>query len=974
MISPAPFTHLWHRCASLLLLAAPVLGESAFQAYNAGGENLIHITTADLDGTGTKDHVVVMSTEGTVLAYPSPASIQNPDTDARIWEFSDGPSMGIALEAADALPDSPGDEILLPGTDGHLRILSARGELLADWEVCKAALYTAEVGRTSTGEARILTGGVDGTLYAYQPDGTQLAALPLVATPSLLTQIIPGDFDGTGGDELMLFFSISRQNNRFDCLDLDALDGSRPSYWKPTRSLRDSMVQLGWTNRQLPEAYDIDGDGNDELVGHWGILHPELGRNGKYLSDLTNEGELLNLRDYNRSPHKFTKTGKYLFHLGAPGRFKTSTSAYIATVYGDDLYLLSHDAQQKHVSIDDYSYAPPAYHFSGAARLEDPQGGPDKLVLAGPITGDDHFYLADLSNDSWQEAIKQIGGRGRLGQIAHSYAAMREAIDPFAGTVASPPTTPIYFRTAMGGWICPEGELTDAQIEHYVDRVAANMQEWYDIIGGKPDYQTTRIKLVCTGAIRELNAHNPIETQLEICREFARRGIHFNLHWDRWMCREPETYPPSMLADLFEASLTNGVCHAHFMAGEFNVEWFATENFQPSFDALLERADQLGVAPPNYLFSVKGPQWHKMSPEAWNAVFPKYSRLIVPSVENSSHREPALSLSERVGMWLKGDVKAWGSKTIGDNLTPSRIMEWGGMRNAHMVFRHMLSQYALGARHFGIVSVTASKNPLYERGDTEDPAEEWTATYRDGVFSFLKLIERGIYPAAPEPEQLLGLSPVALAINEPNHQRLTRPGGWPEYRSAEGNYVIGQLHPWDAYCDVLPTDATHYLFNSKRRWDTLFPTSPAGFIPTLPFTSRDQAETFTWCDRAFETNLDRWTEFDDLIQARKSIWRELNDRRAAQPFNVSGDCFWQLTRDHIDPNRAFLLLMDANALSPQAQTIELSMAAATGSWVLYDQLSASKEPLATLSLKEQRTSLTIDIPAGGVRLLVLKRF
>jgi hypothetical protein len=84
-----------------------VLGESAFQAYNAGGENLIHITTADLDGNGAKDHVVVMSTEGTVLAYPSPASIQNPDTDARIWEFSDGPSMGIALEAADALPDSP---------------------------------------------------------------------------------------------------------------------------------------------------------------------------------------------------------------------------------------------------------------------------------------------------------------------------------------------------------------------------------------------------------------------------------------------------------------------------------------------------------------------------------------------------------------------------------------------------------------------------------------------------------------------------------------------------------------------------------------------------------------------------------------------------------------------------------------------------------------------------------------------------
>jgi len=958
----------------LLTITCHVHAESAFQPYTTSGDNLIHVTTADFDGVGVKDHIVVMSTNGKVIAYPRPETIRNAEKDQRLWEFAGGPTMGMKLEAADAIPGSPGEEVLLPGTDGHLRILSAKGQLMADWPVSPGALTCATAGINSKGETRILTGGVDGVLYAFEPNGQSAGTISPHDSPVLLKHIVLGNFDDQGGDEIMIFFSISRLNTKLDCFDLDALDGSRPDYWKAKRYLADSVVKLGWTNRQLPFAYDMDDDGKDEVVGHWGILHPEAWKEGKKirsLEDLAHPGELLALKDYDKKPYRFTKTGKYLCQLGVPGRYRTDKAASIATVYGDDLYLVDHDAENRVLAITDYTYAPPAYHFTGAARLENRNGGPDRLVLAGPITGDDHFYVVNLSGDDWKEAAKHIDGRGKLGRIAATYENMTEALDQFQGTVASPAPEMVYFRTAMGGWMEPKGDMTQQQIERYADRVTQNMQKWYDIIGGTENYQPQRFRLICTGVIREAGVSAPIEDHLAICRAFAQRGIHFNMHWDRWMCRDPKKCPPSMLADLFEASVHDGICHLHIMAGEFSVEWFVTENFQPYFDALQQRARKLGIEPPDYLFSVKGPQWHNMSFEAWSSVFPKYSNLIVPSVENSNQRGPELSFSERVGMWLKGDVDCWASKTIGDNLTPSRTMEWGGMRNAHLVFRHMLSQVAFGARYFGIVSVTESTNPLYERADINDPRQEWTQTYRDGVFAFLKIVERGIYPANPKPSQLWGLAPVALAVDQPNHQRLARSRQHTKYVPTTAHYAVGQLHPWDAYCDVAPTDATALLFGTKRRWDNLLPTSPCGFIPTLPYTDQNQAEAFPWCARALQTDLDGWSRFDTLEQARNNIRQGLVAMKTTLPLYVEPECFWQVTQDHENPDLVFMLLMDPDELTPQARTVRILLGIADGTWQVMDQLAADRQPLGALS--REQPSLTIDIPAGGVRLLNLYR-
>ena len=63
------------------------------------------------------------------------------------------------------IEDSAGDEVILPGTDGHLRILSSDGELLLDKKISSGALYTADIAKGIGGQPIIVTAGVDGIIY-----------------------------------------------------------------------------------------------------------------------------------------------------------------------------------------------------------------------------------------------------------------------------------------------------------------------------------------------------------------------------------------------------------------------------------------------------------------------------------------------------------------------------------------------------------------------------------------------------------------------------------------------------------------------------------------------------------------------------------------------------------------------------------------------------------------------------------------
>jgi hypothetical protein len=949
-------------------------------SYSAQGDNLIHVATADFDDVGAKEYPVAMTVSGKVIAFDRPAAIVDPSADNRLWEFEPGPSFGIMVETGEADSTSPGEEVLLPGTDGHLRIVSRDGVLLLD-KVLETGvfrpgpLYCADTGVNSAGEIRIIAGGVDRHVYILDEAGTVLGKIQ-PPSAGVIRRVVVGNFDGVGGDEVMAFYNRNSFSGGtwFYPIDLDTL--TAPAYWGSSNPMEDDvMTVLGWTDKQLPYAYDMDGDGDEEVVGHWGVLHPELGIGTGVLSTQLTWGERLRLREYTDA-YEDTSTGKYLLQQGVPGNFR-SGSAYpgpeMLTIYGDDLYFVDYDLGEPDTHrfrVKEYSYAHTLYHFTDIARLEDRVGGLDKAIVTGPVTGDDRFHVIDLSDNQWVSDIKQIDQDGVLVQVRSQLDDFEDGIDGFQGTVATS-GEPIWYIDYFASWL--GWEMTDANIQTRADGVKAAMDQWSEDLFG-PGYTPTRIhwtaSLSLKGNGKDADPDITPEGLVAYAEALAQRGVRFCIG----IGKGPTPHlTAENFADIFEASIVDGVCHMMARTKELlDTEYL--DAYKPHMDAVIARAAQLGVDPPKVMLCGKGPIFSALSPSKASMWFPAYKDVFVPGVENSNVTVVDWSFAERVGLWLNGDVEDWGCNSIGDNIAANRVAEWGGMRNGHIVLRQLLSQYAMGAKFFRITSIQGRANPLYERGDTSDPELRFSSAYRQGIHLFLKLVEKGVFPNNPARDQLKGLSPVAVALNSPNYQRLedqTHNHDYFRYSPQTKNYVINNLACWYAYTDVPSVDATAIFLNTKRRYENLFPTSPAGFVPMIPYASRTTVEALPWCNRAYQTNGDTWSEFGQLSDARDAIGAELLAQRESLPFYPDGECFWQLTQDKNDPDTLFALLMDSEMLTPTPRTVSLKKGSAMGDWAVYDQLDSTASAIGGLG--DSPDGLSIDIPAGGVRLLVIKR-
>lgn len=199
---------------------------------------------------------------------------------------------------------------------------------------------------------------------------------------------------------------------------------------------------------------------------------------------------------------------------------------------------------------------------------------------------------------------------------------------------------------------------------------------------------------------------------------------------------------------------------------------------------------------------------------------------------------------------------------------------------------------------------------------------------------------------------------------------------------------MNHLQCWYAYTQVPDYDITAIVHGSTRRWDSLFPHSPVGFVPTVPFGSRAALEhNYSWCERAYETDVNTWSEFgQDVEQARDAIHSELlshvgtHAMLAVEPADPSdpksGECFWQLTaapsvKQH--DTLMFLLLMDPGALDPLERkvTLRLGSAAGTEPFQVFDQFGSQTSPIAVLHSSAR--SVPITVPAGAMRFLTLRK-
>ena len=958
----------------------------AFQPYNTQGDNLIHVKTADFHNWGAnpdaRDSVVAFTALGKLIAFKRVKEITDPIVDNRLWEYDIG-QFAVGFKCSDINNDGI-DEVLVPSVDGHLRIFDSSGALKMDLAVSEGALYSVAVGKTTVGFTRIVVGSVDGYIYFYNKKGVLKGTIPAQANnkKGVVRRIVCGDFDGVGGDEVVAFFDTAgfSSGNYFEITDLDTL--KRPQYWNGVLAANKVDLQglLGWTDKNLAWSYDMDGDGDDEVVGHWGVLHPESGPGVGVLPTMLREGERLRLEEEYQKVFESTNTGKYIMQQGIPGNFREDPfhpGSEMITVYGDDLYLVNYDtrnaAEINRFRVSDYGYAHTLYHFTDGARLESRTGGLDCLVLAGPNNGDDHFYVVDFSGEQWKEEAKRINGRGKLGQVSSNLEKLEVDIDGFDGTLARA-GGPIRFIHAMPGapgWWVMNAENIDANTE----LTRAAMEWWKDQIGGSENvrlYMDSKAYVIGPDALDTMTE----ETIVAWCAAMASKGLFFCLkigHGDH------VAITAENLADCLTASYVDGtnymMCRTRELKYASDFDYYV-----PHMDALIERASALGIPLSEYpkvQLSAKGAVFSMMTPSQVADFFPKYKDILVLGTEMSNVTIPDFSISERVGLWLNGNVENWSCNPIGDYMATNRVKEFGATKNGHVTFRNMLSCYALGADIFRVTSITGKDNPLYLRGDTTNPKLALSNPYRQGIIPFLKLVESGVYPAKPDRSQLKGISPVAAALPVPvkrladqsiNHDYF-------RYKVQDKTYTINNLECWNAYTEVPDVDLTRILLNTRTRWNNILPTSPSGFVAIVPHASRTTLEGKARWNRAYETDGNSWAEFGTLEEGRDAIRAELLNQRANLPFYVDSqlgeECFWQVTQQKGDPDLCFLVLMDNDIHNPKARTVKLRLGSATDGWDVFDQFSSQAKSLGTLV--DADSVLTLGIPAGSVRVLALKR-
>jgi hypothetical protein len=683
--------------------------------------------------------------------------------------------------------------------------------------------------------------------------------------------------------------------------------------------------------------------------------------------------------------------------------------------------------------VDAYAYAHTLFHFQDGARLEsrpEPRddvrdGGDiddgdtplDKLVLVGPNNGDDQFYVVDLALEdgaAWREqALKLDTTDSALVKIRSNLEAIAQSVSTFDGNLKTlPGRTPIppgsasqFTRRDKIAWVEP---LYDCQKGFKASGTAATQilsQCVADLKTMTVQYlNTTAPKRIVIFPDLSLDVDKKITPEQAISWSgvLAKAGVPLQLkigHGDRVFI-SPET-----AAAIFKASIVNGSSLLVFATKELKLASYPLV-YAPLMDAVAAAAKEAKLPPAQFMLAFKGAVLTSMNATSFHMLQSKYAHMVILGAEDSNVRMNEWSVSERASLWLTGQFSDWGCGLLGDTMASNRISEWSAMRNGHVILRQLLSTYFLGATMFRTDGSIPKDNPLFLRNVTTDPSLRFASPYRHGVVPFLRMIEKGVVPLAASPQQMRGIAPVAIALPKPTarFQEQSVNHLFDIYKPESQLYAVNSLQCWDAYQNVPDVDITAIAHGSTRRWDSLIPHSPAGFVPLVPYSSVASLEKQNqpgfpapWIKKAFETDANSWSAFSTLAAARDTIAKELLVQRDTTslirvlPTNASESsagggaaaCFHQIIEANVsisttstsrDSIRAalFMVLIDPNTLSPADRRVTLRLGGSStnaGGYDVFDQLGNTAAPIG--SLVTAADGVNIVVPAGTVRILVL---
>jgi lambda-carrageenase len=780
-----------------------------------------------------------------------------------LWSAEAGEGFPFDLQSADIDLDG-NDELLLASSDGGLYAFDESGEVL--WVFKREApLYQIET-LIIRDTVYILTGGIERILFSLDARGKVLNSY---ISDGVIRLLKFGKILNDNEFQVAVGTAKSALSGNFS-INLLYLPNLEP-IWVKDVEMEGAQNQSRYFSMVV---FDINKDGNDEIVLGHEIRHPDkmtiVDKNGNY-----------KIQEFSQSPPMKLFKMNLLSHIYST----TLNDEYIINHFGDKLIISNLDGNVRNILDCPYSLTNSAFDSST-----------NTLFFSSELSGGDGIYGFKLDRPDWQVQFTNLKAIGKINQIEENMALLNKQVLEF---------TPLEYQPEVKNTMVSVSEKANKIEENYLATKLYDKVEFTQYIALSENYDRSFLSMGFDKKKDWRRDYNLTYNEIvQIAKDLEMKKQNFIV----WAGHG--TDPFFMRLETMEGILKHapktfrGFVFAELEHVDETMAYVVKSHIKPLAELCLLYGNKKIFLRNKNIF------WNgSLYLDFWQEILrnERYREIIVPSMEQTNARTQSLSLYARMGLWLTGTFESFADRPVTDNSNFTRLWEWTTTENLNHFIRAATISRSLGANFF-LVQVDSEINT--------------------DMIPFYLMMEKGIIPL-PNPEDLVSVPDIAIGISIPPDPDYLKHGINGHkinlYQKENTTYVFDRLDCFWGGAIVPEWDFTNYAFNCKRRMTNFIPQAPYGNIAVLP--SDTDLSKHTHFKKLLITDGKNWIDENGKSHSPENyknfVISELEKSASQLPIRVFGEVSWSAIK--LDSSHYRVILVDPGYLDPSDRSVVMSI-------------------------------------------------